>query len=76
MEKMNAIFIEGRRTGYTTEQCGRTFTAGELIELLQNFDPEMPVYLINDKGYTYGEITEYTICEGNIDGEGVMFDGF
>ena len=54
---MNAIFIEGKRNGYDTEQCGRTLTVAELIEILQDFDEDAPVYLINDTGYTYGSIT-------------------
>ena len=52
----NAVMIESNRTGYTTKQCGRTFTVGELIEFLEQFDEELPVYLSNDNGYTYGSI--------------------
>ena len=55
---MNALFINGKRNGYAPDQCGRTLTVGELIELLQEFDEERPVYLYNDNGYTYGSITE------------------
>ena len=55
---MNALFINGKRNGYEPAQCGRTLTVGELIELLQEFDEERPVYLYNDNGYTYGSITE------------------
>ncbi len=55
---MKALFIEGNRSGYDTEQCGRTMTVGELIELLSNFDEDRPVYLRNDNGYTYGHIRE------------------
>ena len=54
----NAVMIESNRTGYTTKQCGRTFTVGELIEFLEQFDEELPVYLSNDNGYTYGNIQE------------------
>jgi len=61
---MKALFIEGKRNGYATEQCGKTLTVGELIELLQEFDEDRPVYLRNDNGYTYGSITERDIsCE-------------
>jgi hypothetical protein len=55
---MNTLYIEGKRNGYGPDQCGRTLTVGELIALLSDFDEDMPVYLRNDNGYTYGSITE------------------
>ena len=56
---MNEIlYIEGRRNGYAPNQCGRTMTVSELIGYLEQFDEDMPVYLNNDNGYTYGNITE------------------
>ena len=58
---MNALFIEGNRNGYGIDQCGRTLTVGELIELLSDYDEDTPVYLRNDNGYTYGSITERDI---------------
>ena len=58
---MRPIYIEGNRNGYSPEQCGRTLTVGELIEILESFDPERPVFLRNDRGYTYGSITEEEI---------------
>lgn len=58
---MDKIYIRGNRNGYDTEQCGRTFTVGELIEYLEMFDEDLPVYLCNDGGYTYGSITENDI---------------
>lgn len=45
---MRPIYIEGNRNGYSPEQCGRTLTVGELIEILE-------------RGYTYGSITEEDI---------------
>ena len=60
---MEALYIEGRRNGYGPDQCGRTMTVGELIEFLQQFDEEMPIYLKNDNGYTYGSITENSFEE-------------
>lgn len=62
---MDVLFIEGKRNGYGIDQCGRTLTIGELIEILQNYDEDTPIYLRNDGGYTYGSITEYDIelCE-------------
>ena len=52
------VYIEGRRNGYDPEQCGRTMTVGELIELLAEFPEDAELYLRNDNGYTYGSITE------------------
>lgn len=54
---MEKLFIEVRRNGYTPKQCGETMTVGELIAQLQEYDEDMPVYLKNDEGYTYGNIT-------------------
>lgn len=54
----NALYINGNRNGYEPEQCGRTLTVGELIDLLQEFDEDRPVYLRNDDGYTFGSIVE------------------
>ena len=64
---MEVLYIEGRRNGYDTEQCGRTMTVGELIEFLSQYDEDTPIYLKNDNGYTYGSITESSFEE---DGEG------
>ena len=56
------VLIEGRRTGYSVDSCGHTMTVGELIEILgENFDDDTPIYLCNDGGYTYGNITENSI---------------
>lgn len=63
----NAVMIENSRTGYTPRQCGRTFTVGELIEFLEQFDEELPVYLSNDNGYTYGSISENCMEERKIE---------
>lgn len=57
------LFIRGNRNGYSPDQCGRTFTVGEFINFLEQFDEDMPVYLINDNGYTYGSIKESDIWE-------------
>jgi hypothetical protein len=53
-----ALFINGKRNGYDTKQCGETLTVAELIDVLLEYDQSRLVYLINDKGYTYGSITE------------------
>lgn len=57
------LYIEGRRNGYDTDQCGKTMTVGELIEFLEQFDEGAEVFLKNDNGYTYGSITESSFEE-------------
>jgi hypothetical protein len=52
------ILINAKRNGYGTEQCDHTMTVGELIEYLQQFEEDAPVYLKHDGGYTFGGITE------------------
>lgn len=61
---MQVLYIEGRRNGYGPDQCGRTMTVAELIDYLSQFDEELPVYLSNDQGYTYGNIDEDGFEEG------------
>lgn len=51
-----ALILEANREGYALDQVWRTMTAGELIELLQQYDEDCPVYLSHDNGYTYGGI--------------------
>ena len=56
-----ALFIEGRRDGYSPDQCHETMTVSRLIECLKSvlrYEGDIPVYLINDEGYTYGSIDE------------------
>lgn len=62
---MRKLFITGKRNGYTPDQCGNTMTVQELIELLEEYDGDLPVYLNNDNGYTYGSITEDDISDDN-----------
>lgn len=61
---MDVLFINGKRNGYGVDQCGRTLTVKELIEELEAFDGDLPVYLKNDNGYTYGSITNEDIYNG------------
>ena len=58
---MNALFIEGKRTMYGIDKYSTTLTVGELIRILSDYDEDTPVYLRNDNGYTYGDITERDI---------------
>lgn len=61
---MKKVFIETRRDGYNTEQCDSTLTVKELIEILEDFNEDSPVYFSNDGGYTYGSIKYGDIFEG------------
>lgn len=54
-----AVIMNTLRNGYAPNQCGRTMTVGELIEMLHQFDPEEKVYTGHDNRYTYGSIREY-----------------
>lgn len=60
---MMKLFINTKRNGYSTEQCGNTITVGELIDLLQQYDEDTKIYLKNDNGYTYGSISEWDFEE-------------
>ena len=63
------ITIEAHRTGYSPDQCGYTITAGDLIDILSQYDEETPIYISNDNGYTYGAIHTYDIDEINPEDE-------
>lgn len=60
---MDVLFIEGGRNGFAPSQCGSTLTVGELIDILTEYDEDMPVYINNDNGYTFGSITKDSIEE-------------
>lgn len=57
------LMIETLREGYGTDQVRRTMTAGDLVEVLSEYDEDTPVYLSFDRGYTYGGITRERIEE-------------
>ena len=58
------LFINAKRSGYNTDQAGRTMTVAELIAALEEFPEDAPVYLKHDGGYTYGGITWGDLEEG------------
>lgn len=60
---MNVLYIECRRNGYGPDQCGRTMTVSEMIDFLSQFDGDLPIYLNNDSGYTFGNIDEDSFSE-------------
>ena len=64
------LIIEANREGYSIEQAEyeRTaITVGELMRLLEDFDEDTKIYISNDRGYTYGSVTEYRIREDWVD---------
>lgn len=60
---MTYITLETKRNGYAPDQCGKTMTVQELIDCLEEFDPDAKVYFSNDNGYTYGNISEWDFNE-------------
>ena len=64
------LIIEANREGYSIEQAENERTAitvGELMRLLEDFDENTKIYISNDRGYTYGSVTEYRIREDWVD---------
>ena len=51
-----AIVFEAVREGYAKDQVECPVTVSALIEFLQDFDGDTPIYLSHDRGYTYGSI--------------------
>ena len=66
---MNILMIDAEREGYAPEQVRRTMTVGELIAFLSDYPEEMPVYIGNDRRYTYGGVLEDRITEVDLDEE-------
>ena len=58
---MANLFINSKREGYSIDQCGRTLTVAELIDILSAFDEDTLVYIRNDGGYTYGSVIEFDV---------------
>lgn len=54
----DVLMINTHRDSYTTNQCGKTMTVKDLINILNEYDEDTEVFLKNDNGYTYGKITE------------------
>ena len=52
------LIMNTTRSGYSPSQCYNTMTVGELIDFLQQFDPDTKIYTGYDRKYTYGEIRE------------------
>ena len=57
------VIIEVHRHGYDTDQVRDTMTVGELMEILEQFELDAPVYTSHDNGYTFGGINEWDFEE-------------
>ena len=55
---MNVLTIDAHRDGYSIDQVDETITVGDLIYFLEDYPDDTPVYISNDRGYTYGGISE------------------
>lgn len=55
---MKPLYLNACREGYEIGQIHSTMTTGDLIAFLEDFDPDTPVYLKHDGGYTFGGIRE------------------
>ena len=68
---MKFIGIEGNRDCYSPDQRN-SCTVGEFIAYLSEYDEDMPLYLVNDNGYTYGSLDQYDISEHYINNDGEL----
>lgn len=58
---MESVVIKTRREGYSKDQVRETLTVSQLIDVLSDFDGDLPVYLDFDDGYTYGGLDRQKI---------------
>lgn len=52
------LIFNTTRDAYSTEDIRSTMTTGELIQMLEGYDEDTPVFLSFDNGYTYGAVRE------------------
>lgn len=57
-EEDGVVFLRGHWDGYTPDQCGETLTVDELIEELENYEEDMPVFINYVSDDIYGVISE------------------
>lgn len=65
---MNRLIVQARRESYGKDDVD-TMTVSELIELLQDYDGDLPIVFSHDNGYTYGGIRKELIEEEYDDGD-------
>lgn len=57
-EEDGVVFLRGSWDGYTPDQCGETLTVDELIEELENYEEDMPVFINYTSDGIYGALSE------------------
>ena len=67
MEKQ-VVYITAKRDGYALSQVN-TITVGELINILERFEDDCPIYLNHDNGFTFGGINKGRIYDDYIETE-------
>lgn len=61
---MDYLKIETSRDAYSVKDVMRNaMTAGELMEILSEYEEETPIILSFDNGYTYGNIGRWDITD-------------
>lgn len=64
-----AIVFDAPREGYAIDQVRRPMTVADLIQILDDCNPEDLVILSHDRGYTYGSLETPSYWEEHEDGE-------
>lgn len=76
---VECVFVRGNRDAYGPDQIeDNTITVGELIEILDQYDENLKVFLRNDNGYTFGSISNDSISLGeyNSNGESALKENY
>ena len=60
---MKKLVIHSKVESFTTNQCSKTMTVGELISCLQQFETDCKVYISQGNGYTYGAVKQRDFVE-------------
>lgn len=62
---MKYLAIKAKRDAHSAHQCQNqeTMTVGEFIEELRNYNKDLPVFILSDNGYTFGNVLEWDMRE-------------
>lgn len=63
------LLLEARRDFDYLEDAYRTMTVGELIDYLRMENYNTPVYISNDRGFSYGVIKESRFYDDEVEEE-------
>lgn len=53
----SGVIIKARREGYSPSQCENIMTVGDLVDELEHYDGDLPVFTSSDDDYTFGSIS-------------------